>query len=485
MILGDTIMRKEITLNGENYALMDKRIKDILNKDNVDAFIQELIYRISPEPFSTYLKRLIISKAYDELHISKDSDIDAISDGEYRDYILSCATDNAVNTKDYFFYNPSYTLTFSVRNCFTEVKRITRDQVFIIAFALNLNSQETSELIMKGLGEKDFDFRDPAEVCCWWCLDLSENNYETFVALKEYIINDLKFDTEIAESNDTFVFENKSYAINNIDDLKNILSELSNSKLLSSNARKTMRALKILQKNETDPEIREKIQKKYDEVLLEKEKNEAREYSISSRKQYINLNNRLQATVSNSKKSEKIIELENDLLNYEEELRKCNDKEIFKKYKQTADKIAHLEGFVIGEKDNKKIVFNHNVSNELYGHNYNINGHRNSQIIKNPLYDNAVSEIKQGSREVKREHIIVLYFYNYVLENNQNGKWEDYLSDFQTVRELFDDFTEELSSYLYYARFEDFYLSKPVDCFVFLCLLSNDPISVFRRMVNE
>ncbi len=66
-----------------------------------------------------------------------------------------------------------------------ERTKMTREKIFVLALALNLDYDQTQELLQKGGEEKSFNFRNPYEVLLAYCLTDHTNVYGSYTRLRK------------------------------------------------------------------------------------------------------------------------------------------------------------------------------------------------------------------------------------------------------------------------------------------------------------
>lgn len=542
----------DLTRNSEESFLEDKKSTDLqkglLDKANSIEFIGGLFLNIIDPPFKAFLKRIILKKYPAE--ISKfnenDEDLDIYNDDNdklYKDFIIESAHANGISDKDYLFDSTTLNIGITIRICFGDVyksdsekvlnelkekgierqkKPISRENVFFLAFALNLTVDELNELLIKGLKQQGIIFKNPYEVISWWALKSSSSvKFEKFKELKKFV--------QVIESNgenyeNTDYYQNEAEDIGTEEELKEYLRGLSGwgrqrirgkadgEKIVVYQSKRAKDAFlklydKIVEiKSEIINQPSYQIQKKLIEDSEKIEKNDNEIEKVMNNKDRLKSLHRLSVLIEG----------------------KLNEK-IEKLYKEV-DKIDKVGPQVCWEDLAKTKWLKHEkldedvfkmLSKELYGESFNttkLNGKKFPILNRNSLRLNSIEKIKNGSEEITRDHLMILAFYHYVLllKNKYYENWigdskdEEYYSfgsfdDGYLIdsyddlpswyderkrrgvlddKELFKDFKDVTDKYLREAGFGNVYLPNSMDSFVFMCLLAEDPILCFRRFIN-
>lgn len=142
---------------------------DIVDDVNFREHDAELIYkalasRLKAIPFGNYLKRYIYKKA------GLDGKYDEIPIKEYQNIIRDSFADNHTPAS---FTQVSSKLSALSKNWLTQ-KTVKRNVVFLLGFGLNMSLEDVNDFLTKALRESKINFKDPFEIICWYCY---KNNY--------------------------------------------------------------------------------------------------------------------------------------------------------------------------------------------------------------------------------------------------------------------------------------------------------------------
>ncbi len=144
---------------------------------------------------------------------------------EYADVFIRI--DNMYNSEDGKESLTGFTKA-EAKRMFKTDSYCTRDKMFFISFALNMNADETHKFLTDILAEQTYNFRNPNEVIAFFCQTHSEyNSFNSFVQIKEKF-EALSKDNNCAQkqmkANYTqFAYTQLKEKIDNIDELMEFL----------------------------------------------------------------------------------------------------------------------------------------------------------------------------------------------------------------------------------------------------------------------
>ncbi len=132
-------------------------------KDNDAQVIYErLVNQMHLIPFGEYLKRYIYIRAGFEESGEAFENVDI---KEYQSIIIESFREN--NTPNSFTQS-STKISALAKNWLTQ-NSANRNAVFLLGFGLKMTQADVSDFLVKVLRERDFDFKDPFEIICWYC----------------------------------------------------------------------------------------------------------------------------------------------------------------------------------------------------------------------------------------------------------------------------------------------------------------------------
>lgn len=410
-----------------NISKLDFTIKseeDFYETVDVSSFIDEdaeLIYehlhnKMKIIPFGDYLKRYIFKKAY------FTGDINDVSLKEYQEIIISSFAEN--NTPK-SFEPTSSKLSALTKNWLTQTA-VKRQTVFLLGFGLNMSVSDVSKFLTNAQGERDFNFKSPFEVICWYCY---KNGYKfpKFIQLME-AYEELPCNNSIAISDATIGIRGLFYNISTEDGLMKMLAELkyeNNGKLFSVSAKRN-----------------------FDELYYRVRCIIAQEYNAAEEEK------------ANIKASEYIEGLgESMAFSYDVKRHKYEKlKSDFKAY--TADDISEADvekylccGIPFDGKGNL-LKFSKST---LYGH-----------LSNKRMSRQHIHEILSEKTAVDRFDLITLCFFVHAMnELVQNSKTR------------YIEFVDDINSILANCCMGELYVANPYECFLLMCTLSEWPMGAY------
>ena len=387
----------------------------------------ELIYhhlhkKMKIIPFCDYLKRYIFKKA------DFCGDINDVSIREYQDIIVSSFSEN--NTPKSFEPTSSKLSALS-KNWLTQTA-VKRQTIFLLGFGLNMSVQDVSEFLTNAQGERDFNFKNPFEVICWYCY---KNGYKfpKFTQLIE-AYEDMPYRESAQLYDATIGIRDLFYSIETEEGLMRKLSELkieNGGKLFSVTARKHFddlyfRVRSIIADDYTENE-QEKAHKKASEYL--EGLGESMAFSYEAKRQ----------------KYDKI----------------KSDAKVY-----TADDITESDvekylccGIPFDGKGNL-LKFSHST---LYGH------LSNKRMSRQHLHD-----ILTGKTDVDRFDLLTLCFFVHAMDKSIYNNKTRYIQ-----------FVDHINEILRECYMGELYVANPYECFLLMCILSEWPMGAYSDVFEK
>jgi len=155
----DEIRTLEFT-RGSQEKFYDAVDLDDFRDENPDIIFECLEKQMRLIPFGDYLKRYIFVKAGFEGHY------DEIDLKEYQSIIIDSFRENSTPKS---FEETSAKLSALAKNWLTQAS-VKRSVIFLLGFGLNMSIKDVSDFFVKAQRERDFNFKDPFEIICWYCL---------------------------------------------------------------------------------------------------------------------------------------------------------------------------------------------------------------------------------------------------------------------------------------------------------------------------
>lgn len=417
----------------ENYAIGDLDFTDAAWESLYDAvddaqFLDkdaQLIYnslrhRLKTRSFGDYLKRYIYLKA--EL----TEPFAEVPLKEYQLIIRSAFSDN--------YTPPSFTPTTAKlsalsKNWLTQ-QTVKRNIVFLLGFGLNMSADDVNMFLTKALREQEINPKNPFEVICWYCYK-KQFNYLKFEQLWQ-IYNDTpanSFDMGQIYSEYTIGVRNTMYSIH--DDAA-LIAHLAKLK-----ANENMSAMSFTAKQCFDAlynEARDLIVKLYNAYEDEEHDDAVRDYIHK-----LSLNDRL----FDSEKQKRI-----------EHFR--SRKKVFSREEITESDIEHIIYAAIPTDRHGNLT--PSKASKLNEH---FSGKRFSR--------QHIGDILSGDAEVSRFDLITLNFFVFSQK----------LDVYPEPKARYLQFHDSMNAILEKCFLGKLYVQNPYECFVLMCILSDDPLGTY------
>lgn len=392
---------------------------DFLEKD-AQLIYNSLKHKLRFISFGEYLKRYIYKKA------ALTEPFGDVPLKEYQLIIKSSFSDNHTPPS---FSETTAKLSALSKNWLTQ-QTVNRKVVFLLGFGLNMSVEDVNMFLTKALREREINAKSPFEVICWYCYH-KHYNYLKFEQLwriySETRPNSLGIGLTYSEQ--TIGVRNSMQSINDDAALIAHLSKLKTNESMS--------AISFTAKKYFDrlyDEARELIAKMYNAY-------EDTEYEEAVQKYIhrLSLNDRL----FDSEKQQRI-----------EQFRL--QKKVFVKEDITESDIEHIICAAIPLDKHGNLT--PSKASEL-----------NEQFSGRRFSRQRIGEILSGKAEVTRFELITLNFFVF------SQKLDEYPEP--KARYLkFHESTDEILEKCFLGKI---FIQNPYECFVLMCILSDDPLGTY------
>jgi len=144
---------------------MEEKFYDVVDlsafrDENPEMIFECLEKQMRLIPFGDYLKRYIFVKAGFEGHYNE------IDIKEYQSIIVDSFRENFTPKS---FEATTAKLSALAKNWLTQAA-VKRSVAFLLGFGLNMSVKDVSAFLVKAQRERDFNFKDPFEIICWYCI---------------------------------------------------------------------------------------------------------------------------------------------------------------------------------------------------------------------------------------------------------------------------------------------------------------------------
>ena len=175
----DDIFERTVNMDEDSYnytLIAESRFQKVIYADaflDVDArtIYEGLCNDLRLVSFCDYLKRYVYTKAGLKVPFSQ------VTLQDYKAIILASFKENRTPPA---FRTTSAKLG-SLINGWLKQESVSRETVFLLGFGLRMTPGDVSVFLTKALREQDFNFKDPFEMICWYCL---KNQYRAAAAIR-------------------------------------------------------------------------------------------------------------------------------------------------------------------------------------------------------------------------------------------------------------------------------------------------------------
>ena len=163
----------DFTIIAENnfYDTVDAQT---FHDEDAQQIFDHLQSRMQLIPFGDYLKRYIFTKA------GFEGNLEDVPLKEYQCIIVDSFQENSTPKS---FNETSTKFSALTKNWLTQTS-VNRQVVFLLGFGLNMSVSDVSNFLVKVLRERDFNFKNPSEVVCWYCF-VNGYKFPKYVQLME------------------------------------------------------------------------------------------------------------------------------------------------------------------------------------------------------------------------------------------------------------------------------------------------------------
>lgn len=371
-------------------------------------------------PFGEYLKRYIYRKA------CLTDEYKNVPLNVYQQIIKGSFSDN--NTPQAFEHTTAKLSALS-KNWLTQ-QTVNRKVVFLLGFGLAMSVDDVNEFLTKALHEHGINAKNPFEVICWYCYK-NRYSYLKFEKLWQLFCEtppDL-LNHKILYSNFTIGARTAMKSINSDATLITFVSKLKapdNNPQMSVTARHSF--------NELYERARELVAIIYNKEEANQHRNEVARY------QSMLLNN---DRIYDSDRQSRVA-------------RKREQQKLYTSNDITAGDLEHIISSAIPVDRHGNLT--PSKKSKL-----------NAQFSGKRFSRQHISNILAGKTDVTRFDLITLNFFIY----------SQTLDEYPNVKSRYLSFVESTNKMLDECFLGELYISNPYECFVLMCILSEDPLGTY------
>lgn len=401
-------------------ALYDAVDAEDFSESDAEVIYDALYRRLRFIPFGDYLKRYIYRKAgFKEPFAEIELDV-------FRRVIRDSFREN--NTPPSF--EPTTAKLSALSKNWLTQQTVNRRVVFLLGFGLRMSEEDVETFLTKALRERGFNAKDPFEVICWYCFRNGYGYYKFEDLWNAYL------GSEPGNANISLLFGDMTAAV------RSSFMDLTGDAALLSFVSK-------LKTKDNAPKLSVSARRCFDGLFAEAKRITADIYNRSEAEKARIKASRYERKllddprVSDAERNERVSRIRADHRTYAPEEITESDLEHIISSAIPVDRHGNLTpakaSALNGQFEGKRFSRQH------------------------------VSEILSGNTDVTRFDLITLNFFIYsqTLDRHPNSK-ERYFSFVKSTNEMLSGcFMGEL------------YISNPYECFVLMCLLSEDPLGTY------
>ena len=395
-----------------------RTVKDPYFRDSDYDLIYDLLKtKMRIVPFGDYLKRYIYTKA------EMKGDYQSISLADYQDILCDEFADRSTPCS----FAPT---TLRMRNAaknWLEQQTVNRNVVLLLGFGLGMSVDDVNGFLTKALQEYELNAKDPFESLCWYCYRYGVN-YLKFEALwDQYQSLAGSGNSEEDPYENTISFKKKLSEITHEKDLMPYLLSLP---VLNGEKRQSVSARRYFDR------LYAQTKELVAEILTEQSKDLA------------------------GRSAERLEER----LAFVDRYYDC---EKLQKIKDEKGKFTEYTADDIGPADIEDVI----LSAVPKDKNGNLVSLRNSSLEKQffgkRLTRQRLADIVTENNQITRYDLLTLYFFVYS-QTSKAKKKERYLAFIDTANRMLSD-----------CCLGPVYVANPYECFLLICLLSDDPFGTY------
>ena len=416
----DYDMRSLDFTNNAWEALYEAVDNSYFRDKDADLIYSALENRLRLISFGEYLRRYIYQKA------GLTEPFESVPVSEYQIIIKGAFLDNDTPKS---FEPTTARLSALSKNWLTQ-KTVKRKVVFLLGFGLAMSPEDVNEFLTKGLREQGINAKDPFEVICWYCYK-NKYSYLKFEKLWQIFTETPpnSLDVKLLYADQTIGARGAMGSINNDAALLTFVSKLKSP--------------------DNRPQMSITAKRCFDELLHEAKEQVAELYNKEEEE-------RIESQVAEYQSAL----LDNDRISDEERLARLSRKKKQRRYYRAED---------ITEGDLEHII---SSAIPVDGHGNLTPGKAsrlNDQFAGKRFSRQHISDVQNGKAEVNRFDLITLNFFIYSQTPDK----------YPNAKARYVSFVESTNQILSRCFLGELYISNPYECFVLMCILSDDPMGTY------
>ncbi len=401
-------------------ALYDAVDSTYFREKDADLIYHTLQSRLRVFSFGDYLKRYIYQKA------EMEEPFESVPLKTYQQIIQASFAENHTPQS---FEPTTAKMSALAKNWLTQ-RTVKREVVFLLGFGLAMDLKDVNQFLTKALREQGINAKNPFEVTCWYCFKNGygylkfEKLWQTYLAASVTAP-----DTDLLYSEETIGARNVMYGIRDDAELLAFLSRLKtrdNRIRAGVTARRHFDALY----DEARDRIAEMYNQTEEEVLHD---------TLSEYQERLSYNDRLfdyekQRLLERKKEEKKVLRRE-DISERDIESVICSAIPVDRHGNLTPGKASALNDQFAGKRFSRQ----------------------------------HIHDILTGKADISRFDLITLNFFVY----SQRAE------EFSSAEQRYGSFIDSTNQILEKCFLGPLYIANPYECFVLMCILSDDPLGTY------
>ncbi len=401
-------------------AMYDAVDSTYFRDQDADLIYHTLQERLHSLSFGDYLKRYLYRKAktkipFDEIPLS--------------DYQKMIRDSFAANGTPASFSPNTAKISALSRNWLTQ-RSVKREVVFLLGFGLSLSPEEVNQFLTKAIREQGINAKDPFEVICWYCFrnGLRFSKYEQLWQEYQTIPADAT-DTIDLYSEETISVRDTMHGIRDEETLLFFLSRLKT----ADNRTKT---------------------------------------SVTARRQFCLLYDEARDSIARMRTEEEGERFDRELEEYRRRL-DANDRLFdYEKRQRLQEKRAERKIFKrsdISESDLERVICSA-IPVDRHGNLTPVKASRLNEAFSGKRFSRQhIHDILNGKAAVNRFDLITLHFFVFSQKEEE----------FSSPEQRYGAFIDSMNAILEKCFLGPLYIANPYECFVLMCILSDDPLGTY------
>lgn len=412
----------DFTLRSEENFYEAADLESFRDQD-AEIIYDHLVKQMRIIPFGEYLRRYLYLQA------GFEDSFEEIDIREFQSIIVESFRDSSTPPS---FEKTTAKLSTLAKNWLTQ-NSVNRNVIFLLGFGLGMTVADVSTFLVNVQRERDFDFKNPFEIICWYCLK-NRHGYQTFRELWEEYQTLPPVDDDEVYSNQTMGIRDNFFSVKDKETLMTMLARLKFSK--------AHRRISVTAK------------KYYDELYAAAREAVAKQFNLDEEER------------TKAKVNQYIERTENsERLSREEKLTAIakirSEQKVW-----SADEITEgdVEKFICCG-----VPMDNNGNLKKFSASTLAKHFSSKRLSRQHLHD-----INQGKADIDRFDLITLNFFVISQDESITNNQKRFAAFLDSSNQMLDKCT-----------MGEIYIANPYECFLLLCTLSDYPLGAYADVLEK